>query len=366
MRHYLNTQAILDKHEVSWIATEQPYLNTSTPHGRAFVNNSMIWAELEALNDSEKILAVFDDKVDNGEVLSGSTPLGYSMKDKHLIPNEDAPTVVAIFDFYHKHSNLAMTIRHMQEEYKIVRSPSAFKKMFKNKKYIGEFRDNKNYCPPIIDKDIFFDVQRLLEMNIKSGEKKHEYIFSGLVICDECSRRMSACQKSSSGRVRLDGTRANYKYSAYRCRYATSIKSCGNSKSLFESILERTVLASLHSELEKHIRKFEVSNLPALRTEAKQRNINNKIAELKDLYLNDLITLNGFKVDREKLIFQLEKLEKEEQIPVKDLSYLKNFLKIDFESMYTPLSISDKRKLWRSFIREIRINEDKKISLIFL
>ena len=29
-------------------------------------------------NDSDRILGVFDDKVDNGEVLSGSTPLGYT------------------------------------------------------------------------------------------------------------------------------------------------------------------------------------------------------------------------------------------------------------------------------------------------
>ena len=48
LRHYLNTQDILDKHGVSWTAIEQPYFDTSTPHGRAFVNNSMIWAELEA------------------------------------------------------------------------------------------------------------------------------------------------------------------------------------------------------------------------------------------------------------------------------------------------------------------------------
>lgn len=94
LRHYLNTQDILDKHGVSWTAIEQPYFDTSTPHGRAFVNNSMIWAELEAQNDSDRILGVFDDKVDNGEVLSGSTPLGYTIVNKHLVPDDDAPTAV--------------------------------------------------------------------------------------------------------------------------------------------------------------------------------------------------------------------------------------------------------------------------------
>lgn len=88
LRHYLNTQDILDRHGVSWTAIEQPYFDTSTPHGRAFVNNSMIWAELEAQNDSDRILGVFEDKVDNGEVLSGSTPLGYSIKEKAKHPKD--------------------------------------------------------------------------------------------------------------------------------------------------------------------------------------------------------------------------------------------------------------------------------------
>ena len=117
LRHYLNTQDILDKHGVSWTAIEQPYFDTSTPHGRAFVNNSMIWAELEAQNDSDRILGVFDDKVDNGEVLSGSTPLGYTIVNKHLVPDDDAPTAVAIFQYYRKTGNLSMTLRYMESEF---------------------------------------------------------------------------------------------------------------------------------------------------------------------------------------------------------------------------------------------------------
>lgn len=127
LRHYLNTQDILDKHGVSWTAIEQPYFDTSTPHGRAFVNNSMIWAELEAQNDSDRILGVFDDKVDNGEVLSGSTPLGYKIVNKHLVPDDDAPTAVAIFQYYRKTGNLSMTLRYMESEFGLVRSAASLK-----------------------------------------------------------------------------------------------------------------------------------------------------------------------------------------------------------------------------------------------
>ncbi len=294
LRHYLNTQDILDKYGVSWTAIEQPYFDTSTPHGRAFVNNSMIWAELEAQNDSDRILGVFDDKVDNGEVLSGSTPLGYSIKDKHLTPDDDAPTAVAIFQFYRKNGSLSDTLRHMDSEFGLVRSAASLKNMLTNTKYIGVFRDNKEYCPAIIDRELFEDVQRLLKINIKDG-KKHDYIFGGLVVCEDCDHIMSGCQ--------------------HRCN------------------------VRLHPELEKYIAEYEVANLPAIRTDAKRQSVENKLQKLKDLFLNDLITMDEFKLDREKLLLQLEKINAEDSRPVKDLSYLRDFLKMDFESVYDSFSI---------------------------
>lgn len=365
LRHYLNTQDILDKHGVSWTAIEQPYFDTSTPHGRAFVNNSMIWAELEAQNDSDRILGVFDDKVDNGEVLSGSTPLGYTIVNKHLVPDDDAPTAVAIFQYYRKTGNLSMTLRYMESEFGLVRSAASLKNMLTNTKYIGEFRDNKNYCPAIIDRDLFFDVQRLLKINIKSG-KKHDYIFSGLVVCDDCDHIMSGCQQRARGRVRADGTRIIYKYSVYRCRQGVNLHRCPNRKLVFETTFEKMLLERIRPELENYIAEYEVANLPALRTDAKRRSVEGKMQKLKDLYLNDLITMDEFKLDREKLLMQLEKINAEDSRPVKDLSYLKNFLKMDFESVYDSLSIPERRELWRSIVKEIRVDHDKNIHIIFL
>ena len=365
LRHYLNTQDILDKHGVSWTAIEQPYFDTSTPHGRAFVNNSMIWAELEAQNDSDRILGVFDDKVDNGEVLSGSTPLGYTIVNKHLVPDDDAPTAVAIFQYYRKTGNLSMTLRYMESEFGLVRSAASLKNMLTNTKYIGEFRDNKNYCPAIIDRDLFFDVQRLLKINIKSG-KKHDYIFSGLVVCDDCDHIMSGCQQRARGRVRADGTRIIYKYSVYRCRQGVNLHRCPNRQLVFETTLVKMLLERIRPELENYIAEYEVANLPALRTDAKRRSVEGKMQKLKDLYLNDLITMDEFKLDREKLLMQLEKINAEDSRPVKDLSYLKNFLKMDFESVYDSLSIPERRELWRSIVKEIRVDHDKNIHIIFL
>ena len=298
LRHYLNTQDILDKYGVSWSAIEQPYFDTSTPHGRAFVNNSMIWAELEAQNDSDRIISVFKDKVKNGEVLSGSTPIGYSIKDKHLVPNEEAQIAVAIFEFYRKTGNLLQTLHYMESEFNIVRSMASVKNMLRNKRYIGEYQDNKEFCPPIIDREIFFDVQRLLKINVKSG-KKYDYIFSGLIICSECDHIMSAGQLTCPGHMRANGTRGtSYRYSIYRCRQNKPLKRCNNKKTIFESTLERTILARIRPELEKYIADYEVANAPFVRADAKRRTIESKLQKLKELFLNELITMEEFKIDR--------------------------------------------------------------------
>lgn len=364
LRHYLNTQDILDKHGVSWTAIEQPYFDTSTPHGRAFVNNSMIWAELEAQNDSDRILGVFDDKVENGEVLSGSTPLGYSIQNKHLIPDDDAPTAVAIFEFYRKSGSLNETLRYMESEFGLVRVAASLKKMLTNTKYIGIFRDNKEYCPAIIDEVLFFDVQRLLSINIKDG-KKHDYIFNSLVVCDDCGHTMSGYQQRTHYK-NSNGNRTIYKYSHYRCRQAVTLHRCPHTKAVGESTLESIMLSRIRPEIEKYITEYEVANLPAMRTDTKRRNIEHKLQKLKDLFLNDLITMDEFKLDREKLLVQLEKINARTSQPVKDLSFLKKFLDMNFESMYDSFSVAEKRELWRSVVREIRIDHDKNVRIIFL
>ena len=52
--------------------------------GRSFVNQSMGFAELEAQMTSERIRAVFDNKIRKGEVVSGKVPLATKSKTNIL------------------------------------------------------------------------------------------------------------------------------------------------------------------------------------------------------------------------------------------------------------------------------------------
>lgn len=363
LRHYLNTQATLEANHCAWLAVDQPYFDTSTPHGRAFVAQSMTFAELEAANDSTRIRDVFDFKYKRGEVLSGKAPFGYSIVDKHLVPSKDAEKVIKIFEHYAATSSLSSTVQFMEQELGIVMYSANLKNtILKQKKYIGVFRDNEHFCEPLISRELFDSVQRQLSMNIHSN-RKYEYIFTGLIRCADCGHAINGFPQR--GGKRKDGS---YRiFPAYRCRIAYPYKRCPNRKLFYEAPLERYLVEHLHELLEIEISKYEQKNAKVIDYESKRAAIEKKIERLKDLYINEIITMDELKVSKAKYQEELSQLPAEAAaIEKRDLSALRNMLKMDLPSIYFTLNPQERRRLWRSCIREIRVDHDKNIDIVFL
>ena len=365
LRHYLNTQDILEKHNVSWTAVSQPFFDTTTAHGRAFVAQSMTWAELEAQNDSERIIAVFENKVEHGEVISGTTPLGYKIVNKHLVPDDNAKYVVAAFERYKVTSNLADVMKYMREEFGIDRTTSTYRRsILKNRIYIGEYRNNKNYCQPIIDRETFDLVQHLLSKNIRAN-KANDYMFSGLVKCGDCKSAMAAHQVHGIGHPRIDGTRKKYKRSGYRCKRHFDLKLCDNKKILFETTLEKYLISHLREELEIYIGEYEAESAPIINVRSKKRQLETKIERLKDLYVNGLITMNEFRIDRAKFLEQIESLPQQKSSK-KDIEPMKKLLDSNIEEIYYSFDFDEKKRFWRTILQEVRFFSDRSIKPIFL
>lgn len=370
LRHYLNTQEIIEKHNISWTAVSQPFFDTTTAHGRAFVAQSMTWAELEAQNDSERILSVFENKVKNGEVISGTAPLGYKIVDKHLVSNEDAEKVVKLFEFYNKEPNLRALMRFAADEFGIVRTHCTFRRLLQNTKYKGEFRDNKNYCIPLVSKELWEECNRLLGRNQRAN-KVRDYVFTGMLTCADCGRKLTASTvtKYSGGKkmetkIGPDG-RMMFKYPAYRCPWRVNGHDCINSKQYYESTLERKMLNRIKEDIQKYIASYEVSVAPVVNNEAKIRSLENKIAKLKDLYLNELITLEEFKIDKANYEDAISALPTT-NVKKKDLSHVKEILEMDIDEIYHTMTVKEKNFFWRKFINEIRIDNNHNIEVRFL
>lgn len=369
LRHYLNTQAFLEKFGIGWLAVSQPFYDTTTAQGRAFVAQSMTFAELEAQTDSERILSTFEYKVKVGEVISGTTPLGYDIVDKHLSPNGDAWKVVSIYEFYQKNPNLRAIMHYASDELGIIRGHAQFKRMMQNTKYKGVYRDNHDYCPPLVSTELWEECNRLLARNQRAN-KRYDYVFTTLLTCSGCGMKMAACtvkhrkHKTEGDTVARDGTDSHYRYPAYRCQRRINGHPCDNKKQFYEKTLERKILEMLKPEIENYITSYEISVAPAVDAAAKRKNIEKKIEKLKELFINDLITLDEFKLDKAKYEEAIAALP-DVSLPQKDLSSIRQLLSSDIESLYSIMNVNEKNQFWRSFLEEIRIDNNHHIELKF-
>ena len=97
--------------------------------------------------------------------------------------------------YFHREQGLAKTVNYMRENHGINMSIQNLKNsILRNEKYTGRYRGNENYCPRLISDEMYQDIQRVLDNNstIRSSQK-YPYIFSGILICDECGHKMSGC-----------------------------------------------------------------------------------------------------------------------------------------------------------------------------
>lgn len=358
IRHYLNMMDTLDKYGVGWLAIWEPIYDTTTPSGRLIVNQMMSIAQFEAENTGQRIRQVQAYKVTQGEVITGITPAGYDIVNKHLVPNGLAPAVLLAFQTYARTGNLTQTIREM-EGYGLTPHKAGFKRILKNEKYIGRYRGNPNYCPPIVPKELFDDVQRKLNINVKSSQK-YDYIFAGLLVCAHCGKRLGANtrRKTRKGYQSIERT--------YRCPYAyLPVRKCDNRKVCTEHAMEQRMLARIRPEIEKVILEAEVQREKPKDNSKRLKALERKVQRLKELYLADMITMDEYKADRENLQAEIDALN-EEKAAVRDLGQLRALLDSGIEGIYLDLTNAEKRYFWRSIIKEIRFEDSTHFEIIFL
>ena len=88
------------------------------------------------------------------------------------------------------------------------------------------------------------------------------------------------------------------------------------------------------------------------------------MTKLKELYLNDLITMEEYKADYELYVSQLAEVP-ESAVPPVNFQALYNFLHSDFKAIYESLDREKKRTLWQGILKEIRIDPQNYITVFF-
>ena len=348
IKGYYDVQTVLDSHKVAWAAIQEDY-ETITAAGRFKVNIMLSVAENEADRTSERIKDVLDRKVRRGEYIGNRVPFGYSVVDKHFVPNEDADTVRAAYELYRRTGSIYQVKNYLHEQGHTVVYVTVCR-ILRNPIYAGRYRDNQNYCEPIIAPEVYDEVQAMLEKrSYRQNKSKRVYLFSGLLRCADCGKIMVG---TWSGQTK-DKLR-------YRCNYHALNGNCPNHINIREALIESYLLENVLDELAK-IRAEPIKPKQKPKGPDKAA-ILSKVERLQGLYVDGIIDKERFLADREKLLAQIPPEQNEKARP----SVRRIVLEDDFRDNYNSLTREEKRSLWRSVIDHIVVERNGNLQLYFL
>lgn len=355
---YYEVQKVLDSHNVTWKCTQEFY-DTTTANGRLNLNIKLSIAQDESDRTSERIKFVFENKVKNSEVISGSLHFGFYIKEENgkkvvAIDEEKMEIVKDAFDYFLFCNSIRKTCFYIYEKYGINWVQDSFKRMIFDDMYAGIYRDNLHYCPAAFSIEYMKKLRSVVPLQTFSRTGNiYCYIFSGLVRCDKCGSSMN-------------GIRTKKIYTYYRCKKHLSRRLCDNSHGIRESTIENYLLNNLRRVVKEQIFEYEINGKGKSKPNPDKQKIKTKMRKLKDLYLNDLIELNEYRRDYEAYQEQLANLESV-KAPEVNIERLQRLLSEDFVSAYKTLDREHKRAFWRSFIKAIYVNDQREIvRIVFL
>lgn len=360
LKDYFEVQSILDKYKVEWLATDENYSTTSA-NDRLLLNLKLAINQDEADRTSERIKFVFKNRLKEGYVISGTAPFGFKIENKRpVIDERTAPIRKAVYDIFLDCRSKRETCRRILDQYGIAFDPKTVKALIQDEKSIGINQGVKGWCPAIVDEETFKRANELI--NLRSQRNSYErtdkvYLFTSLVFCSECGRRMTTYRCRNT---RKDGTQIEFTY--YRCP-SYHLKKCSNGKQINEKKLEKWLVDNLTLQAEA----FNLSTASKPRAKAQKnavdvKKIERKLSKLKDLYLDDFITKEAYEKDYKALTALLETAKETaaEEPRAIDLRLFKQF-----DQLYSTLDPQGKKTFWSRTIKKIIVTPNGEFFLTF-
>jgi DNA invertase Pin-like site-specific DNA recombinase len=349
---YYKVQEVLDKYKVNWKTIYEDY-DTSTANGRLHINIMLSIAQDEADRTSERIKVVFENKRSRGETPAWKAPLGYKI-EKSILSIDDTSKQIAldIFEYYDLHHSVMGCARMARDKHNYKIYDYSIRRMFENKTYIGEFRGIKNFCEPLISEELFYRIGQYVEVREFKNQliAGRVYLFTSLVFCKECKHTMTSCftrQNNKSGPV---------EYHYYRCKEAI-ISGCPHTRRINEEYLESYLLDNIKQQISGKIQSIKsIQKDSSKKVDVSQ--INKKIDKLKDLYLDDLIDKDRYKMEYNSLVSQLQATPVYKQPTVEKY---KEFINNDIVEYYEKMSPNGKKAFWLGLINKIVVDKDNNV-----
>lgn len=106
---------IFDKHNVTFVSVTENF-NTTTPMGRLTLNMLLSFAQFEREIAGERIRDKFAASKKKGIWMGGTPPLGYDVKDRKLVINQqESKTVRFVFEQFLSHGSVVKIVEQLDE-----------------------------------------------------------------------------------------------------------------------------------------------------------------------------------------------------------------------------------------------------------
>jgi DNA invertase Pin-like site-specific DNA recombinase len=165
---------VMDAHGVTFVSVTQSF-NTTTSMGRLTLNILLSFAQFEREVIGERIRDKFAASRARGMWMGGKVPLGYYVRDRKLVPNEDeAARVRRVFVLFVETGSGIETVRRLQAEGVVARSGRALDKgdvykLLNLRTYIGEVTHKGNVYPGehqgIVPRDLWDRAHAILQVS---------------------------------------------------------------------------------------------------------------------------------------------------------------------------------------------------------
>ena len=344
---------------VIWTATEEKY-DLSNANGRAFVNMKLTIAELEADTTGERIKIVNDYKVKSGMPLGGTRcmpfcyavePVSEDSKTKHVVKrNEEMMQDLIAHVMVNK--SIRGTMTYINNKYGMSLRYNAVANVLRNTMIYGTYKGNPNYCEPYVTKEMFDEIQQIVERTPRTSADEYPYIFTGLIRCPICGGTLAGASHVTNKNGK------QYRYYGYRCHKHRIHKRCEFASIVFENKMEKLMLDRLENIMkEQELKSIEISekgkkvskyNVKDLQTELDRLNYSWQKGRIK--------SVEEYDRKYDEIMAKIAEAESAVKEKPKDFSKIKETLSAGWKGIYEALDNYHKRAFWRSFVKEIQID----------
>lgn len=324
-------------------------------------------AEYYSAELAQKVSRGIRESILKGHWLGGRIPYGFNVIDKKYAINEvEAEIVKIMFNKYIEFKSVQAVVNYLNKQHITNKQNRKFqltqvRKILSRDLYIGTLRGAgivlENKIPAIISKDIFYEVNKMLNNNIKPMDFEN-YILTGKLFCGVCGDAMVG--KSGTGRSKT--------YYYYKCK-KNKVSVCKEKienyvfdalkKFLADSDRIKIISANIDKFLENDPNKEYIENL-----QKRLNKINNELANISNAIINGIINEDlkqkneALKQEREQVIFELERLNRLD-------NFFNGNLVVDFlQSMSNSIYEDDKGRLINILVNKVVYTKEK--TLIYL